>query len=83
VDIGAERVTGEKTSPTDAGRYPAIQARRKQMNEYIVIVETEGDGEVTRDWHEISAYSSSEAQAYAMDDAEDNQRIISVWQRVL
>jgi hypothetical protein len=53
------------------------------MNEYIVIVETEGDGEVTRDWHEISAYSSSEAQAYAMDDAEDNQRIISVWQRVL
>ena len=53
------------------------------MNEYIVIVETEGDGEVTRDWYEINALSSSEAQAYAMDDAEDNQRIISVWQRVL
>ena len=53
------------------------------MNEYIVIVETEGDGHVTREPVEINAFSSSEAQAYAADDLEENQRVISVWQRVL
>ena len=53
------------------------------MNEYIVFIETEGDGEITRDWYEINALSSSEAQAYAMDDMQDNQRVVSVWQRVL
>lgn len=53
------------------------------MNEYIVIVETEGDGEITREPIEYNAYSSSEAQAYAFDDLQDNQRVISVWQRVL
>lgn len=53
------------------------------LNEYIVIIETEGDGETTRDWYEINAYSSSEAQAYAIDDIEENQRVVSVWQRVL
>jgi hypothetical protein len=69
---------------TDAGRFPAMQARRKQMmNEYLVVIETEGDGYVTREPIEYNALSSSEAQAYAFDDLEDNQRVVSVWQRVL
>lgn len=53
------------------------------MNEYMVVVETEGDGCVTREPVEYNAFSSSEAQAYAFDDLEENQRVISVWQRVL
>ena len=53
------------------------------MNEYLVVIETEGDGEITREPFEYNAFSSSEAQAYAMDDLEENQRIVSVWQRVL
>ena len=55
------------------------------MNEYLVIIETEGDGYVTREPIEYNALSSSEAQSYAMDDIEENQnqRVISVWQRVL
>ena len=53
------------------------------MNEYLVVIETEGDGERTREPVEYNAFSSSEAQAYAMDDLEENQRIVSVWQRVL
>lgn len=53
------------------------------MNEYIVVIETEGDGEITREPVEYNAFSSSEAQAYAMDELADNQRVVSVWQRVL
>ena len=53
------------------------------MNEYLAIIETEEDGYITRHPVEYSAFSSSEAQAYAADDLEENQRVISVWQRVL
>ena len=53
------------------------------LNEYVVVIETEGDGEVIREFIEYNAGSSSEAQAYAFDDLEDNQRVVSVWQRVL
>ena len=53
------------------------------MNEYMVVIETEGDGYVTREPIEYNAFSSSEAQAYAFDNLEENQRVISVWQRVL
>ena len=53
------------------------------MNEYLVVIETDGDGEVTREPVEYNAFSSSEAQAYAMDELEENQRVVSVWQRTL
>lgn len=53
------------------------------LNQYVVVVETQGDGEVTRDYVELEAYSASEAQAYAMDDITEDQRVHSVWQRVL
>jgi hypothetical protein len=54
------------------------------MNEYIVNIETEHDnGDIARDLVEYNALSSSEAQAYAFDDLAENQRVISVWQRVL
>lgn len=52
------------------------------MNEYLVIVETEGDGEVTRDLIEYNAANPSEAQDFAFAELENNQRIISVWQRM-
>lgn len=53
------------------------------MNEYLVVIETDGDGEITREPIEYNAFSSSEAQAYAFDDLNENQRVVSVWQRVL
>lgn len=53
------------------------------MNEYMVVIETQGDSGATREPVEYNAFSSSEAQAYAFDDLEDNQRVVSVWQRVL
>ena len=54
------------------------------MNEYIVNIETEHDnGDIVRDFIDYNALSSSEAQAYAFDDLAENQRVISVWQRVL
>jgi hypothetical protein len=53
------------------------------FNEYVVVIETAGDGELDREYFEYNALSSSEAQAYAMDDLADNQRVVSVWQRVL
>ena len=54
------------------------------MNEYIATIETEHDnGDIVRGFVEYNALSSSEAQAYAFDELAENQRIISVWQRVL
>ena len=53
------------------------------FNEYVVVIETAGDGELNREYFEYNALSSSEAQAYAFDDLADNQRVVSVWQRVL
>lgn len=54
------------------------------MNEYMVIIETEEEtGDIERECVEFSAFSSSEAQAYALDGLQDNQRVLSVWQRVL
>ena len=52
------------------------------LNTYVAIIETEDD-ELNRDFVEYDAFSSSEAQAYAMDDLQDNQRVVSIWQRVL
>lgn len=54
------------------------------FNEYVAVIETENtNGDITRDFVEYNAYSASEAQAYAFDDLSDNQRVISIWQRVL
>ena len=54
------------------------------FNEYVVVIDTEEEnGETTREFVEYNAFSSSEAQAYAFDDLADNQRVVSVWQRVL
>jgi len=36
----------------------------------------------TRETVTYEAYSASEAQAYAMDDLEENQRIVAIWQRI-
>lgn len=52
------------------------------LNQYVAVIETEDD-ELNREFIEYEAYSSIEAQAYAFDDLEDNQRVVSVWQRVL
>ena len=54
----------------------------KAFNQYVAVIET-ADDELNRDFIEYDALSSSEAQAYAMDDLADDQRVISVWQRVL
>ena len=53
------------------------------FNEYVAVIETEGDGELHREYVEYNALSSSEAQAYAFDDLADSQRVVSIWQRVL
>jgi N6-adenosine-specific RNA methylase IME4 len=50
------------------------------MNEYAATIETDED-ELSRETIEYNAYSASEAQAYAMDDLQDNQRIVAIWQR--
>lgn len=53
-----------------------------KAKQYVVVIETEGD-ELNREFVEYDAHSSSEAQAYAFDDLQDNQRVVSVWERVL
>jgi hypothetical protein len=52
------------------------------MNSYIVFFQL-GEDDLTRDYVELDAYSSSEAEAYVLDDL-DNQdtNIISVWEKV-
>ena len=52
------------------------------MNQYAATIETDDD-EMRRETFEYEAFSASEAQAYAMDDLQDNQRIVAIWQRVL
>lgn len=52
------------------------------MNTYIVVIQT-NDDDIKTDFFEFQAHSSSEAQAYAMDDILENQIVLSVWQRVL
>ena len=51
------------------------------MKTYIVQIET--NDETNRQFVEYEALSSSEAQAYALDDLNDSQRVVSVWERVL
>ena len=56
----------------------------RAMNEYLANIETEhANGDIVRDFIEYNARSSSEAQAYAFDELTENQRVVSVWQRVL
>jgi N6-adenosine-specific RNA methylase IME4 len=52
------------------------------VNQYAATIETDDD-ELNRETVEYEAFSASEAQAYAMDDLQDNQRIVAIWQRVL
>ena len=52
------------------------------MNEYAATIETNSD-ELNRETVEYNAFSASEAQAYAMDDLLDNQRVVAIWQRIL
>lgn len=52
------------------------------VNQYIACIETNED-ELKRDFFEYDALSASEAQAYAFDDLESNQRVVSIWLRVL
>jgi hypothetical protein len=54
----------------------------KAFNQYVAVIEIDGDA-LNRNFVEYEAFSSSEAQAYAMEDLEENQRVISVWQRIL
>jgi N6-adenosine-specific RNA methylase IME4 len=51
------------------------------MNQYAATIETDDD-ELNRETVEYDALSASEAQAYAMDDLQENQRIIAIWQRI-
>ena len=53
------------------------------LNQYAATIETNDDEGPSRETFELEAFSASEAQAYAMDDLQDNQRIIAIWQRVL
>lgn len=50
--------------------------------QFVAVIETQDD-KLNREYWEFDAHSSSEAQAYAMDELADNQRIVSVWERVL
>jgi hypothetical protein len=50
-------------------------------NQYVAVIETKDD-ELNREFIEYDAYSASEAQAYAFDDLTEDQRIVSVWQRI-
>ena len=54
---------------------------RDGMNQYVATIETDDD-ELNRDTVEYDALSASEAQAYAMDDLQENQRIVAIWQRI-
>jgi len=58
------------------------QSESNKMKNYIVLIEKDEDI-FQRDFVEIDAFSSSEAQAYAFDDLKENERIVSVWERVL
>jgi len=60
----------------------SITTGDKTMNQYAATIETDDD-ELNRETVEYEAFSASEAQAYAMDDLQDNQRIIAIWQRIL
>jgi N6-adenosine-specific RNA methylase IME4 len=51
------------------------------MNEYAATIEIDND-ELNRQTIEYDALSASEAQAYAMDDLQENQRIVAIWQRI-
>ena len=53
------------------------------MNQYAATIETDDDDGPSRETFEYEALSASEAQAYAMDDLQDNQRVIAIWQRVI
>lgn len=54
------------------------------FNEYVAVIETEEkSGDTYREFVEFNAQSPSEAQAFAVDELADNQRVVSVWQRVL
>ena len=54
------------------------------FNEYVAVIETEEkNGDIDREFVEFNAQSPSEAQAFAVDELADNQRVVSVWQRVL
>lgn len=53
----------------------------RKPTEYAATVET-GNDHTTRETVTYEAYSASEAQAYAMDDLQDNQRIVAIWQRI-
>jgi hypothetical protein len=50
------------------------------MKTYIALIETD---QITRIFVKYEAYSSSEAQAYALDDIKNNQLLISIWEQVL
>lgn len=52
------------------------------MNQYAATIETE-DEELSRETFEYEALNASEAQAYAIEDLEDNQRVVAIWQRVI
>jgi hypothetical protein len=52
------------------------------LSQYVAVIET-ADDELAREFVEYDAYSASEAQAYAFDDLTDDQRVVSVWQRIL
>ena len=51
-------------------------------NQYVAVIETDDD-KLNRDFVEYDAFSASEAQAYAIDDLQDDQRVVSIWQRIL
>lgn len=52
------------------------------MNQYAATIETE-DEELSRETFEYEALNASEAQAHAIEDLEDNQRVVAIWQRVI
>ena len=52
------------------------------LSQYVAVIET-ADDELSRQFVEYDAYSASEAQAYAFDDLTEDQRVVSVWQRIL
>jgi hypothetical protein len=51
------------------------------MNRYIVFYQTAED-DLSRTYQEIDAASESEAQSMMLKTLNDNQTIISVWEKV-
>jgi hypothetical protein len=51
------------------------------MNNYIVFYQT-GDDDLSRTYQEIDAMSQIEAQNRMLATLDDNQTIISVWEKV-